>query len=848
MRNDRGKRGGKGGGKGGKGDGRGGQPRRGGRGGGGGGSGKRAAGSADAAAGVGNGNAPSVVSKAQKRAGSRSNKKAKTGEPAVLWSPGKGKGPEDRASLDTGGGRNGDVQNLSILANEFKERYGEEVDAPDDDGGGMTTGSNVFETPKRKGRLSGGAKPRTPVEEVVKSMSPARLAAEAQKARARAREKRFGGGGGGGGSSSKPPSSPAPPARPFPVGKPPDTLRGAPPAAAVSKVPMNRAAGVQGDKNGKGTSAAVTTASSQAQQPQGGKGILRTAAPKGSTPANGPGRSSGGSAPTVVSTVAAPKGANLPVSATSAAAAVPALVTPDAEEVDASAASKTGSRAAATTVQAEAIPMDEPPAAATTSAAAPKRPAAEGGDVGAAEPPVKKALTLPSPQSPPATGGKIHTLRLRLRTDLEADSKQPAPAAPSPAAAAGGGAGERQGFEPPTSPADGGVEECKGFDPPNLPRKAATVSSAGSKPSPVAAPSTGFKKPSVASVGTAASAAPAVAPVPAAPATTITAAPAPALLAPAPSAPAPLATATTPIAVASRLSVPAEGSSPNNLALTRKGSWGPSFGIPSAPAGTPPPTPAPSPDVAAANKTNPWILSPESPTFGRNRGRPLAQAFPKPSQPTRGSSSSSSISSRSRSAAGAAGAAGLASATRSAGEAASVQPDTRSSSGGCGDGGIREGRALGDNGTPATSRLASSTPCRASPQGGTRGANMANSSSRLTHPLTGAGASTGTNAQSPPSNRPSGELLPLDRAAERPAAAWQAGGGSAACSPAGSTLDAAAETAAGTDAGAAPASGGVVVLGVRMGGKAGELLERLKREREESLDFERKLTQALMDL
>ncbi|CAM9993744.1 unnamed protein product [Ectocarpus fasciculatus] len=49
------------------------------------------------------------------------------------------------------------------------------------------------------------------------------------------------------------------------------------------------------------------------------------------------------------------------------------------------------------------------------------------------------------------------------------------------------------------------------------------------------------------------------------------------------------------------------------------------------------------------------------------------------------------------------------------------------------------------------------------------------------------------------------------------------------------------------DVGAAAPSG-QVVLGVRLGGKAGELLERLKREREESLDFERKLTQALMDL
>lgn len=74
-----------------------------------------------------------------------------------------------------------------------------------------------------------------------------------------------------------------------------------------------------------------------------------------------------------------------------------------------------------------------------------------------------------------------------------------------------------------------------------------------------------------------------------------------------------------------------------------------------------------------------------------------------------------------------------------------------------------------------------------------------------------------------------------------PPAAAQAAGGVAA--------GAVAAAAAG-DGGVAEvdAVGGQVVLGVHLHGTAGQLLARLKREREESLDYERKLTQALLDL
>lgn len=45
-----------------------------------------------------------------------------------------------------------------------------------------------------------------------------------------------------------------------------------------------------------------------------------------------------------------------------------------------------------------------------------------------------------------------------------------------------------------------------------------------------------------------------------------------------------------------------------------------------------------------------------------------------------------------------------------------------------------------------------------------------------------------------------------------------------------------------------PPHGEDTVDGVKVTGVAKELMERLRREREESLDLERKLTQALLDL
>lgn len=102
----------------------------------------------------------------------------------------------------------------------------------------------------------------------------------------------------------------------------------------------------------------------------------------------------------------------------------------------------------------------------------------------------------------------------------------------------------------------------------------------------------------------------------------------------------------------------------------------------------------------------------------------------------------------------------------------------------------------------------------------------------------------------PPEN-PRPDAPPVATAAAIAAGAATATVGSpAAAQAAGDVATGAAGAAAAGDGGTAEADavGGQVVLGVHLSGTAGQLLARLKREREESMDYERKLTQALLDL
>lgn len=824
-----------------------GQPRNGGRGSA---SAKRSAGSIEAAARVAP-NAPlsAGTTKAEKRASSRTNKKVKTGETAsnVLWnSAGKGKGTADNGGV-TNRGRissiSGDTQDLSALAKKFKERFGEEVASDDEDGETTQSSNSVFETPGRKRRFSGGAGPKSPVEEAAQSMSPAKLAAEVQKARARAREERFGGGGGSSLTTKTSPSARS--SRSVPIGQPAAPApRGTPPPARVSRIPPDHAAtGQQQQQQGshkkeKSTGFVAASASSPPQEGAAAeKGILPAAgAPKGRPLGEVAGTGDAVSASMKPRAVSPTSGARARFSAPprsttttthSSAPASSVVVRPDTEEVAKSTPGKTGRWSPAVVKAAttgETIPVDESPSPTVTSGAAPKRPAPDGGDGVVVEPPAKKVLASSKtqaspPSSPPlpqppsqrqaagATGGKIHTLRLRLRADLVTEPKQPAqmgPRATSGRAGVGGSSGvdECKGFEAPDPAPDAGVEECKGFDPPNLPLSTTSQHQQNAAPAPSPSASTKVT-----------------------------------------SAPPGGSTIASPDAV-SRLSIAGDEGTPTSSTFAREGSWGPSFGIAGAgeerAIATPvvPATPARSPNVSVSKAPNPWILSAETPTFARNQGRPLAQSFPQPTTLTGRNSNSNSGTSDGENKRGSAG--------RAAGErtcTVAVVPSVAASSGsGGGSAGVRT--RFGEPGsgiTPAASNAptVSSQRHSSSPTPGVGGARGSNVTDRVVEPRARllSATSAGSNSQ-PLSVTQQGAA-----AGGAAAVAVTAEGGVGAA-----TAAVAGGTATGVARGAGAPAGGQVVLGVHMSGRAGQLLDRLKREREESLDFERKLTQALLDL
>ncbi|CAN0147501.1 unnamed protein product [Scytosiphon promiscuus] len=714
---------------------------------------------------------------------------------------------------------------------------------------------------RKRGPGGGGrSASRRPVEEAARSMTPAQLAAEVQKARARAREARFGGGGGGGGgtsSSSSTPLSSAPQPRSLPIGKPAAASSGEPSgAAAPLKRPLVDVAKISDPSRPHFVAPASPSPPPQQQQQQplpGSKGAFPAARAKVATVRKeASGSSSSSTPPRAVSPVATASATSVPISAAAgraaaaapgSSAAAPILVRPDPEEVDTSAPSKTeraaGPRAG---TAAEAIPVDETPT--DTSAAAPKRPAPTGGDVVVIEPPAKKLLSPPprtagsspppssSPRPPaavPVAGGKTLTLRLRLRTDFAAaEAKQPASTAAPAAASVGedgaGGVEECKGFKPPNPPPDAGVEECKGFDPPNL----------SASPAPRLRDSATSPSPTVLSgAASAEGAMPQTAvtpqPKPSVPSTTISLGPRNVVAAAASSAPPPPPTTTTTAAAASRLRTTADGGTPVDASASASaGSWGPSFGIAgaSSPAGrtrSVPATPAPSP-TAVRPKKNPWILSSEAPTFARNRGRPLAQSFPTPAPAARKSGSGSS---------------GSGSSSSVIDTAARKNPGTPGlgtfSGGGGGGGGGAHGVDGGGSGSGTTGT--------AKALGG--GADVGDLALQA-QALPPSSASAGSNLP-PPSATQTGRVLRQEVAVDSATAA-------ALAAVTGAGIGAArarAHAAEGVEAGAgapADAPSGQLVLGVQLGGRAGELLERLRREREESLDFERKLTQALLDL
>lgn len=699
---------------------------------------------------------------------SQTKNKARTGEANVLWSPTRGANDSGGSSSIGDGGVNGDGPNghggggrsLSSLASSFKARYGEDLGLEDDeveDNGNMDNAGAQQPPARRKRSLSGSI--ATAVEETARAMSPGRLAGETQRARARARQERFGGGS----------KASMVPAKSSSLGKL-AAKAPLPPSRTPSRISPESTRGPSIDAGGRGTGAENETGKAPAvpmsSLPRVAplpvtvvSDIVTPSVPSASATVPAPvtntsrvAEQGGPLGPSVVSPmVPAITGLTVspPGSASPTTAALPIVTATDTEEED---TSVLGPMRTPATVESNS--SDETP----TTGATPKRRAPEDGDVVVIEPPAKKMLGSTTQQGAPPPE-KVHTLRLRLRTERKFDS----------------GVEESKGFDHPNPREDNGVEECKGFDPPNLPRP---------PPLPQCPPS-----PSV----------PAAAVSP--PESTVQATDSQP-----PAASAGDEETSALAATVVSLSNEAAEAAPTET-LVRQNSWGPSFGIPgqadSAPVAVAP---------AAAAPSNPWILSPNAPTFARNQGRPLAHSFLTP----------------------AANAAGGVNETRASGSdndnAAVVnvpRPTVAISR-------VSNGRdvfraiAAGNGGNQGGGGVAIRPEGAASPGllDGTRSTSTGALDARAEQGLDSAAPSS-----LPSSNGQAGVL----RRDSLLATEVGVGGGN--------TGAGMAETAA-----AANDCADEAVVEVSVGKRAGELLERLKREREESKAFERKLTQALLDL
>lgn len=717
--------------------------------------GKRVA-ESDATTGAG-GAATAAAALAAGSTGARRSpaKRAKVADTKVLWSPGKMAKDDTSLVAGSGGGKGGSVgvnsdgrnsshsgqtgRNLPSLAASFRERYGEDFRMDEEEVDGKGEEAALHAT----ARHGTGSNAMT-LAETALSMSPTKMASEVQKARARAREQRFG-------NASKPP--------PAILGRAPSSgnagiVAPAPrlPAGTASRPTVSAAIG-------RAANGGETANSAAAPMPSASRVV---SIPTTTAPALAKIASAGLSAePSTVATVphgasdvlrvegrsAPPSGSNNSVPSASPATMIPVVPPAVAEKKE---DNLSAPRASAPAV-VEVISLEDEDSLAT-GAAAPKRPIPDGGEVCVAQPPPKKMMS--TKQRRGTSPGKVHNLRLRLRTDVPSTV---------PERTFDGGVEESKGFEPanPQPYADGGVEECKGFDPPNLPptprrttpNASSVLPSSGGLPLDVAARPAVLQKPPTASTTSSASA----------------------------------ASPASPTAASSGLPDVVEASG-----LSRQSSWGPSFGI-SDQAEDVPAVSTPGPVVPSGN---PWVLSPSAPTFAKNRGRPLAESF---SQPAVNTATSVGIS----------GSAGARMSTR---EKASSRDEVTAPS-----------RALG------TSRIEK-------PSSAVGAQTMSGS---------GGGGGGGQQGRGLPSSGASHQLpagqenIPLEP--QRDVAMEPAGGEGGAGDSAGVDQD---EEAAFT----AEARPEEVALGVRVGGRALELLERLKREREESLDFDRKLTQALLDL
>lgn len=689
--------------------------------------GKRGAGSVSAPGAAAGVSAPGS-------AGGRRNpsKRPKTGELNVLWSPAtkRGKGVSSLTGGDAGKGADAASRgrNLSTIAKSFKERYGEDLHLDDEDAEeGNEGGDQVVQqgTGKRFQPRGGDGS----AAEAAATMSPAKLAAEVHKARARAREERF-----GGAAQQQPP--------PF--------------TSRSSSVP-DRASSV--DRANEGMPGPRSRCSAN-KTPDGPRtSSISSFMPNESMPTS------------TTPAPARPTSSECTEGVSAGSALAGAITSQDKTTSDniARLACRSGStRAAAPSVTQDALPPVLHSLAAAVIATTPVPPAPASQDalttnsltkmvpVPPGNPSVAGHGTLapiPSPASSKVRGPhqgttpeKVHTLRLRLRDDVQNP----------PARTFDGGVEESKGFDPPNALRDCGVEECKGFDPPNLPSTSRARPAAEDR---TAAPKTVAATPTASTI------------------------------------------ADTDLPTSSSQAQP----------LSRSASWGPSFGIV-----TQGPTVAKVPAPGFPGPSNPWMLSPDTPTFARNQGRPLACSFPQ--QTVAGTTSQGGSSARR---------------PQSANESAWITNSSRTLS--TGDPSTRGG---GGTDHDWSGQGQASSTCI----GVTTGARL------VVRARTENGVRIGLTQLPPPTRvvytQARGEEGQKD-ITERTVRAMVACKESAEDNV--GVLGEGATVGTGATARAAPGAE-EMVLGVRVSGKAKDLLERLKREREESLDLERKLTQALMDI
>lgn len=353
---------------------------------------------------------------------SAARKKAKTGDAKVFWSPANGTMEESGAGS----------QDFSTPVSSFKQGYGKDITFSDNgeanEGGKSQSARAQQSGSRRKRSLNSGGGGLSAAEEMARSMSPARLAVEVQKARERARQARFGG-------RSNPLFASA----------------GASSVAKLSPPQTDLRSQLNGTSGGE-----KMVANELRERCKGSVHLtVSTQMKNQSQESCGAPLIDPSTTPEAVSDDAGSHNGSTALSVAVAPAKLDNLASDPPIEAD---EGKTGvvkggalAPAGNGAVDASSLTTKVTHAIKTPSKTAPLERDAAGG----------KTIIEPTLKKLPMSPVRVLTLLLRLRSDVEtADVSE---------SKLDGGVEESKGFDPPNNYQDNGVEECKGFDPPNLP-------------------------------------------------------------------------------------------------------------------------------------------------------------------------------------------------------------------------------------------------------------------------------------------------------------------------------------------------------------------------------------------